>query len=194
VLSRDLKYTFSFNVDSQGWVKEGKLWYDKDNLEWSKEGYKNPGSLVIRQGGSSSPIIRWQSPPLDVTGWNGISVKGLIKGIGEITPDNKEGFFRIDFFRSEEDAKEGSKRILTRLSSRIDNPNVWMEKDVITKLPDGTNYIRIGFQAYDTVSRSISLDQLEVYKADVKEDLKGYTIEHFVLDQNILFPNSHGGL
>lgn len=190
----NLKIAYSFIQDTQEWNKGGKLWYPNDNLKWVDNGYLDDGALLIAKGGASSPILRWQSEPIDIRNWRGIMVDGYLKAAEGVSDMNKDGFLRVDFFRSKEDLLNNQNKIATRLSSRLDQSNVWLKRDVISIIPDDAVYMRLGFQVYDPVPTDVMLDNISVYEAKVTEDLSGFELEDLTVDQNVLFLNSQGGL
>lgn len=187
VLKKEQAMQYLFEESADGWEKKGKLWYPNDNLEWRE------GSLVIRRGAAPSPILRWESEPIDVNRWPGFLIRVKMKTETQLT-EVREGFIVASFYKSLEDTRGSKNRIAVRLSSRNDISGQWAEKELVGIVPKDAQFMTIRFQVYNPAQATVYLDEVDIYKADVGVDYGGVKVKPFYLDPDILFPFSHGGL
>lgn len=187
ILDKEKIIDYDFNDSLEGWTKEGKMWFDDDNLDW-----KN-GMLIISKRGASSPIVRWESQPIYIKDWPYYLIDAKMKTENNENK-NHEGFMAVFFFNSLEDALNQDNRVGVRLSSRNAILNEWTQKELSGIVPENVKYMRLIFSAYNKTLADIYLDSLVVYKASIDVDWGGWEIKPYTLDQNVLFPNSAGGM
>ena len=194
IKEKEKQISYSFNSDSNGWSKEGNMWLDANNLIWQKD------SLVVKEEPPPLPSIRWQSPIINVPDWPGFVVeyKMQSKTSHQLSDETlkmfKGGYIFVNFYNSKEDAKLSKNRIGVRVSSRVNIPNKLQNKNLIGVFPKQTKYITIGFSSYNYSNSLSELNSLILYKADVSADLNGVKISPIHIDENNLYPNSHGNL
>lgn len=186
VVSSHLVKTFDFRNGLEGWRKNGRMWYTDEVLDWSN------GNLVIKAGGTASPILRWESLPLVIEGWKGFEIKYRLK------TESKDEFARggyiiASFYRNDRDALNSVSRIGVRLSRRNTHFGVWEEESLVGIVPEGAMRMIIEFRNY-SVPVNNYLEKLELFNSEVYVDYGGIKINPVTLDQNVLFPNSHGNL
>ncbi|MBI3397179.1 glycosyltransferase family 39 protein [Candidatus Woesebacteria bacterium] len=187
VLSTKLIESFDFKGGQMGWIKDGKFWLEKDNLTWKS------GELEIQEEPLLLPSIRWSSEPIETLGWNGFKIEYSIKS--ESTNKNlKTGYIFVSFYNNSDDARNSRNRIGVRLSERANPTGSWLKENLIGKIPEGARYMTIGFSNYAPNQSLVSLSNVNVYKADVDVDLGGWKVGTIKIDQNNLYPNSHGNL
>lgn len=178
---------YSFEEGTEGWGKSGKFWKKEDNLGWEK------GSLSILEKDPGLPSIRWSSPTIEVSDWSGYVIDFKTRSDSSL-PSVKAGFIYASFYQTKEDALNSKNRVGVRVSSRTSTPNLWLDKSLVGSVPPGAKYMTIGFLGYDAAKSISKLDFLKVSRAEVEIDYKGSTIQPININQNNLFPNSHGNL
>lgn len=186
VVASRLVKTFDFRNGLEGWRKNGRMWYTDEVLDWSN------GNLVIKAGGTASPILRWESPPLIVEGWKGFEIKYRLRTESK-DESARGGYIIASFYRNDRDALNSVNRIGVRLSRRNTPFGVWEEKSLVGIVPAGAMRMIIEFRNY-SVPVNNYLEKLELFDSEVNVDYAGIKINPFTLDQNVLFPNSHGNL
>jgi len=139
------------------------------------------------------PLTQWKSEPVAVDGWSGFEIEYRIK-IETQGKDYKDGVIVIKFYPNMEEALSGRDHVAVRLSARDDMPDCWVDKKLIGKIPGDAKYAVLGFKVYDANAANYFLDKIELYKADVLEDLGGAEIKKIRIDDNNLFPNSGSNL
>lgn len=181
VTNKVLVKNFDFKNNEEGWSKTGDLGQESGKLFWSSD---NGGSLKISKEGNGSKILRWESPAINVTRGDGYIVNAELFTDSNVNSNTRDGFIRVDMFSKGE-------RIRTRLSSRLSQPS--QEKDLVIKVPEDIDTIKVGFQVYDMNSGNYFLNKLSIFGANVVETVRQKT-ESYHIPVDILFPNSHGGL
>lgn len=186
VASSRLVKTFDFRNGLEGWRKNGKMWYTDEVLDWLS------GNLVIKAGGTASPILRWESPPLVVKSGKGFEIRYMLKTESK-DESTRGGYIVASFYPNSQDALDSVNRVGVRLSKRNTHFGVWEEKNLIGIVPDGATQMVIEFRNY-SVPASNYLEKLELFDSEVNVDYGGINVNPVSLDRNILFPNSHGNL
>lgn len=138
-------------------------------------------------------LFDWKSEPVEVKGWSGFDIEYRIK-MDSCEPNYKDGIITIKFFPNKDDALKDQNRFGVRLSARDDKPGKWVDKKFLGKVPQGSVYAVLSFMTYNPKAATYFLEKIDLYKADVFEDLKGIKVAKIKIDDNILFPNSHGNL
>ncbi len=170
VSNKKLSKQFSFNDGSEGWNKIGK------NMSW------RDGQLIIEKG-AQDLFTRWESPEIKLKE-KGFELNYKIKT--EDTANKREGFVFVKFYRGEEE-------IGIRVSKRNNIYNKWVESTLIGQIPDGTEYMKIGFQVYNAALANIALDDLRIYEGQVVNKSNS-EIKHIEIEKDILYPISHGNM
>lgn len=187
VTDKNLIDVFDFDKDTDAWKVGGQLWYPKINARWEE------GSLVLDRKTVDSPILGWESLPIGVDGWSGFALRAKIKTDSDL--ENKKGaYLAVSFYQDESDAGLSKNRIGVRLTSRNGVFNKWVYQDLVGEIPGKAKYMVVEFRSYDTVNTANILDSLEVYKVDLTVNFDGATITPVRVNENIIFPNSHGNL
>ncbi len=187
VLDKQEITKYDFRSNTNNWTTEGLYWEENTILSSEDEG------LIVDKQSSRLPSPRWQSSPVDIDGWRGFEIE--FTTITETDSEKiKGGFVYVNFYKSQEDAKQSKNRIGVRVSSRTNVPNIWLNKSLIGTVPKDARYMTIAFYAYETSTSKSILQTLTLYKADVEVDLGGVKVTPIHIDQNNLFPNSHGNL
>lgn len=185
ISSRKKMFFYSFD-ESDGWEKQGKLWYEDKNL------FRKDGRLVIA-GSNLSPVLRWESQPIFIDNWQGFWVEAKM----ESEAQNRElgnGFIFASFYASTHDAVSQTNRISVRLTSRNKIFNQVTQKNLVGEVPSGAKYMIMGFASYGPPDSTVYLDELTIYQAKVEVDYGGWKIKPLKIDPDILFPFSHGML
>ena len=79
------------------------------------------------------------------------------------------------------------------MGERNNEFNKWVQKKLIGVFPADAKFLRIGFQAYNSAIGAVSLKNVKVYDALIKTgNVDG--VKQIEIDDNILFPVSHGNL
>ncbi len=112
----------------------------------------------------------------------------------EIIKTFKGGYIFVNLYKSKEEARLSKNRIGVRVSSRVNTPNVLHDKNLIGTFPEQTKYITIGFSSYNYANSWSELNSLTLYKANVSTELNGVKVSPIHIDENNLYPNSHGNL
>lgn len=132
----------------------------------------------------------WRSTPINVENWNGFYISTEMKTVAP----SKDGFLFVNFYPSLEDAKGEKNRIAVRLSRRNKNNNEFEKVDFAGTTPKGSKYMTVGVGLYDQSQSRVNVKEIGIYKANVEMDLNGVKLNPIKLDENVLFPNSHGYL
>ncbi len=135
----------------------------------------------------------WRSDSINIQDWKGFYIDFDIKvesGDGK----TRDGFVYVKFYKNSIDAKNDTNVIGLRLSDRQQIFNKNIKNELIGKIPEDAKYAVIGADLYIKESNKLEINLLKFYKADIDINLNGIKIEKINLDDNILFPNSHGYL
>ena len=187
VVKKEIKMYFNFDKDTEGWFKKGEYGIIGNSFSYKE------GGLFSAMQVSNSPAIRWSSKPIDIRGWEGFGVEALMIANSQTT-GVKNGFIFVEFYKNEHDAELGENRLAVRVSLRNEVVNKETKVNIFGELPTGANYMTLGFRVYKSVLTEVLLDELVVYNAEVIEDPGDWKLTPLRLDNNILFPNSHGNL
>lgn len=184
---KTLIHSYSFKEDPSEWSINGNFWTNPTNLIWDS------GNLVVKNGPDNLSSVRWQSPIIDVSNWNGFVIDFKTRS-DSLLPSVKAGFIYTTFYQTQEDAKIAKNRVGVRVSSRTSTPNIWLDKSLVGVIPKGASFMTVGFYSFDPASSVSFLSDLAVFKAQIDVDLGGVKTTPIHFDENNLFPNSHGNL
>lgn len=179
--------SYNFEKGEEGWRKSGKAWAREDNLEWTKEGLQLEAKPVL------VPSTRWESPAVEVGGWNGFNAEYRASSISD-SGGKKGAYIFASFYETKADAEKSVNRVAVRLSERKNANSKWEIKRLVGLVPERAKYMTISFSSYDYVQTQSKLNWLRVYKSEVRVDYGGVDIKPFKLNADDIFPNSHGGL
>jgi 4-amino-4-deoxy-L-arabinose transferase-like glycosyltransferase len=123
----------------------------------------------------------WTSDPIEVSDWKGFYINPK-------TSEKGRGYVYVNFYKKIEDIDDITKRVAVRLSSRNKN------KDIIGSIPKDAKYMVIGFDTFESYKSSDELLEINIYNAEVIEDLSGFMLNPVKLEDGVIFPNSHGNM
>lgn len=129
---------------------------------------------------SDKPNV-WTSETIDVSDWKGFYINPKTSGKGR-------GYVYANFYKNKEDSNDITKRVAVRLSSRNKN------KDIMGVIPNEAKYMVIGFDTFESYKTSDELLEINIYNAEVVEDLSGFKLNPVKLEDGVIFPNSHGNM
>lgn len=171
VKNKNLVLTYNFTTGINGWKKSGGDLYWKDGL-------------VIPKEGTGAPFVEWISPRIPV------GDKAYVIDYSMLTAQDtdlkREGYIYVVFYNSE-------KEIGVRLSKRNDIYDKEIEDSLIAESPQGADSMQIGFGVYNPALANITLKNIKIYSAKIS-NTNGEGITHINIDENVLFPISHGNL
>ena len=161
---------------------------------------KVPGYTLISQEKikvfnfkNDQPLTHWESEPIEIGQWQGFDIEYRMR-MESRKEDYKDGVIFIKFYSNIQNALKSEDHIAVRLSKREDKSEIWDSNKLIGKVPQGAEYATLGFLVTDINAATYFLDKIKLYKAVVLEDLGGVKVRKIKIDENILFPNSHGNL
>lgn len=133
-----------------------------------KDGRLNKGSLEILAGGGRIFPSRLMSSPIKISAGKMYTVKGWIKNypIVDGEPTAKDGFLRLDFYKSnnKKDFLQVSEAVA--ISERAIVNGEWVQVEANVVAPKQAKYAVISFQAKDPGSPNSMLDDVELYESN----------------------------
>jgi hypothetical protein len=184
ILEKKQYKTYDFNSEQDLWKKVDVHTKDQSLI------HEN-GMLMIQVGTSFSRTGRWESEPINIENWSAFVIDYKIKTEARDS-EIREGFIAAMFYKNEEDARLHKNRVGVRLSGRNRQQSEWINKELVGEIPMESKFMIVSFHSFDPAQARVFLDDVDVYSAKVEAN-KG-DIKPFVLDENVLFPNSHGYL
>jgi len=189
LIEKELVQSYEFEKPSEEWK------YKVLNIT---EAIKHPeieGTLTFADKYEPAAVYKWESVPVDVSGWSGLVVESKSKAVPRNNNSNiNEGYIYVKFFPDLSSAQKSKKLITTRLSSRNNKPNIWNSLTIVSDIPPDSKFMVIGFRRNDPAKAKIYLDSVEVYNAKVEVDMGNWEISPLNVTDDFLFPNSHGNL
>ncbi|KKS65312.1 hypothetical protein A3E45_01190 [Candidatus Daviesbacteria bacterium RIFCSPHIGHO2_12_FULL_43_11] len=152
-------------------------------------GKENLGSLKIAQSNNPLYSQRFLSDKILVTEGKVYKIKGFIRSSENLPWEKRDGYLGLDFF------SDGDEIIGTALSARIYGSDKWVEREFVTKLPEGTKSLRLTFQVGVFDKANFWLDDVTIWESKEQyfQDENKYIQSKFDLDEH-LFLNSNGGM
>lgn len=193
-----MSFKFDKEKDFQEWFAiDGRL--DISNkIIWSgQEGHQNKGSVFFKEGLNDIPVYRITSKLIPIDNKKAIILKGFIKTDKILTKKKREGFLRIDFYDQDPGKITYQTRSLfSSLGSRVYRTNDWVEQIVTVVPPKNSRYVSVGMQINESTTTNIFLDDLTVYQSTKNWNELGLIQPDLdkKIPEDVLFPNSHGGL
>ncbi|MEK7169202.1 MAG: glycosyltransferase family 39 protein, partial [Patescibacteria group bacterium] len=123
----------------------------------------------------------WKSELIDISSWKGFYINPKTSAKGR-------GYVYVNFFNDSSDSRDITKRVAVRLSSRN------KIKDIVGTIPKGAKYMIINFDTFDSYKTRDELLEINIYNAEVTEDLSGFELNPVKLEDGVIFPNSHGNM
>lgn len=182
----ELVREFDFNNSTQGWTQQGVIWSNDKNQEY------RDGSLMLDRFQARSAYLRWDSPVIDISHTDDITIKALIQT--STLKDHADGFIAAKLYKSEADAEDDRMRNSVYLSSKNESSDIEKEQMVAFRRSEEENFLVLSFQTLDPSKAQSRLNQIQVYNSDVTMDFGNSIVKKVDLDPNILFLESHGGL
>lgn len=99
-------------------------------------------------------------------------MKGFIKSDKSINPEEREGFIRIDMYKSFDDASKNKLGEAVVMSARAYKTGEWIEEQVSLVAPEDIEYLVISFQKTDFQDgpMSIHMDDVELFESLIEPD------------------------
>jgi hypothetical protein len=135
--------------------------------------------------------VVWQSEPIEVSGWNGFEFSFVYSLEGGQSFD-RSGFVFAKFYDSEPFETYAFDNV--RLSSRFEKGE---ERGLrfVADIPPGAKYMVLGIQFEDLREFTFELGgDVVLSKVGLNVDYGGYNAGKLEVDEDIIFPNSHGNL
>lgn len=173
VNNKKLIKEFDFRKGTDGWNRIGSNTSNKDD------------SLLLTKGGTGDSYDRWESPKIYLD-TKGIEVDYRIKTSDDID-QRREGYVFILFFDNKD------RQIGVRLSKRNAIFDKWVDEKLISIVPANTTYFKVGLQVYNPALANVYLTNVKVYEGNVI-NTNSEGIKHIDIEENVLFPISHGNL
>ncbi len=146
---------------------------------------KEAGVLALKRSTPQDPSAHWFSEKIEVNEWQGFEVDFEIKNENGSKAD---GFAYTKFFNDKDE------ELGIRLSSRNQEYGMWGRKSFVGTVPANSDYMRLYFQAYNYLHADISLRRVVVYNASVHADFGNANVKKLEINENNVYPNSHGNL
>jgi len=186
--------SFTFDKEEEIWEVKGNFGHQILGFSWnSVEGYPKKGSLEIQGGRGDFQTTRFSSPPIPIESGKYYTVVGWIKNSKELQQEDQDGFLRLDFYRSLEEAKSEKVRMKVALSSRVWGKSNWVKKEVGTDAPPEAKFLTVSFQRSEpALDFSSYLDEVIVYESDKipEEKFKELPYIKSTIPEDLLYPNS----
>lgn len=187
---------YSFDENNENWNVYGNYNAGKDErygYDFSMGHFKN-GSLTLVPGGERFPTTRITSQPIVVKSEHLYKISAFLKTDLIMPLKEREGFIRIDFYDQYPNLEK--RGVVSSVSARVYGTNNWVKKEITERAPDEAKYMTVSFQAYATAVTKIWADDFTILESiNNVEDITSflpYTKND--VDENYLFPNSHGNL
>ncbi len=186
-------YNFGEEEDLRGWRKvDGFVTGNGSNLSFdSTEGNTNLGSIKIKAFTTNYPVVRWISPVFTVDPGKGYKVEAFLKAAADLDIKQREGFLRIDFYRSE--PKTWDEKTLgssVNISSRHFGTVGWKKAEVVGIAPDDAILATVSFQVANSNTTDYWLDDLTIWESKTKPQKTTAENEYILnIDDDVLIPN-----
>ncbi|MBI5153358.1 MAG: hypothetical protein HZA36_02765, partial [Parcubacteria group bacterium] len=163
-------------------------------IVWNQTaGNENLGSLELSGSKVDFNFTRAVSPFITASPGNVYTVMGYAK-TGEVRDANeKDGFFRIDFYPDARDELLRGSSLRVAVSDALFGSDSWTKEEIITTAPPGTRYLAISFQRSNPkVSSRYWLDDIRIFESNqpLKDRFPQIPYLHPTMPDNILYPNS----
>lgn len=193
--------SFSFNDGTNGW----KFYdFDKGLIDGftynNSNGYQIKGSLEFSRTKNTPDLSRAISPFIEIKGGKLYIVEGFIKPQRSIDSWFRDGFLRVDFYKSNDMGSIKEEGISSAVSQRVFGPSDWIKKRIITVPPKDAKYMTISFQfttrnlqaTNPRLDNVYLLDDVSVYESDEKLEEKFTNIPYIksTASDDIFFPKS----
>lgn len=166
---RDLQKIKEYQFDKS---KEGWQFYDFSNLGknekviWSAEGNSKQGSIELTGNLINSDFSRLVSPFIKIIPGKTYVIEGTANNISEVRDEWRDGFFRVDIYKSANKSSLAEDALSTAVSGRVYGLPGWKRKRVIIKAPLDGNYMTVSFQrALLDAQVKYLLDDIVIYEA-----------------------------
>lgn len=133
----------------------------------------------------------WSSPPIEVSNWAGFVLEYRMNTKSD-NPLVRGGYISASLYRLFEDAISGRNRIGVRLSRRGRIIEAG-ENKLVGEIPRGVSFLVLEFSSYDASSTN-SLEYIRLYRGKTDIGISKDDLGPIKLDNNLIFPNSHGNL
>ncbi len=132
-------------------------------------------------GNYSNLSTGWKSESFEVENFEGIEIKGYVSN----------GFIFINLYKSKDEVDNISKRVAVSVSDR-NFKEEYKFVSIVTQIPNDVRWATIGFSSNSPDGSGAK--EILIYNAKVGIDFGGVQVQRLKIDENIIFPNSHGNL
>lgn len=186
---------FNFDSNQNNWVIRGtKQQAGPPYMYDPNTGYSNKGSLVLLPLATKFPIVRLSSPAISIKEGHLYKIDGYLKTDLKLSPEEREGFLRIDFYGKDFDPERVG--LISSVSPRVYGTTDWVKKEIVERAPTGAKLLVVSIQSQISTKTKVWLDDVEVQESkNPVEDITTkppYYIQK--MDLNYVYPNSHGNL
>lgn len=174
--------------DCNGWVVSGYL--PGPNLMGCDDGELNIMPFVIVES------VSLRREPIDISGWNffELSADTYYSIKDSLQPDLKGGYFYLSFYSNYEDAVLDRNRVGVRISSRGEKKDTWIPTSLVRDVPAGSTYVVVNFSSYSGTWTEVRAKNIKIRNVDVYDQNNIFETKKIMLDEGVLYPNSHGNL
>lgn len=160
---------FTFSRQEELWKLRSNFGFDSASLERDKsEGRTDKGALKITKDSGILIASRFGSPPIPIKAGRLYTVSGWIKNSPPrwIHYVNRDGFVRMDFYKSDNKEELDKVGVGVALSDRaeVTKDGNWIKVQASMVAPADTNYLTISFQSVEGNYYSLYLDDVELYE------------------------------
>lgn len=193
-LSNQIK-SFNFNKDLDGWKIISERFDTLPDFTFdSNMGGASYGSIMLLPAGYKYPFFRISSPAIEVKEGYLYRITGKIKTEIELKPKERDGFYRVDFYKSLDDVYGVG--MTSSVSSRIYGKSSWTEKQIIDIAPKGAKFLTVSFQVSSASQTKMWIDDVLIFESygEVTDITKEQPYNIRPIDLDIIYPFSQGNL
>jgi hypothetical protein len=156
---------FNFDKGDEGWKPINPFNFPPMVGGWIKDmGNNFPGSLTIKSAGNLTQRI--VSEPIKIKPGLFYAVRGFLKAEKALDPQERDGYIRIDMYKSLADANGNILGEVVSVSQRVYEDGEWTEVQASLTASKNVEYLTISFQRNSSLSSGNYLDDVELFETN----------------------------
>ena len=156
---------FTFDKGDDGWKSVNPFNFPQLTGGWVKDAGNNfPGSLTIKSAGDRTQRI--VSQPIKIKPGLLYTVRGFLKAEKTQNPEDRDGYIRMDMYKSLNEAKSNNLGDVASVSPRAYENGEWMDVQASLVTPRSAEYLVISYQRKNSSTTENYLDDVELFETN----------------------------